>query len=175
MSKRKVGFLSVVLVIVTALLSSCNEFESIAYMGRVPNWTVSINEIVRYPRANPGEKEIPSFDGRPIWVRKNYELFSKTIEDIEPIPIEDNPGYYKLKLTLNEHGSLKAMRLCNDLGHAPWAFLVNGVFYRTITFENSIIDKDYHQIIINGPFDKIISDHISEYAHKNYVYYNKND
>jgi hypothetical protein len=154
------------------LLSSC---ELIGIYGKVPDWTVSINEVVKYPRATMGEKEVSSFDGRPIWVRKHYEFNSKSIKSIEAIPIDDKPGFYKLKLELDRHGSLVAMRLCNDHAHDPWAMLINNVFYRNVTFVNAAMNDDYSIVELEGPFDKTVADFLEKYASKNYKYYHRND
>jgi hypothetical protein len=163
---------SLATVIGLFLFTSC---ELLNNTGKVPNWTVSVNAVVKYPRASMGEKEVPSFDGRPIWVRKHYEFSSKSIKNIVSVPLEDKPGYYKLKLDLDKHGSLVAMRLCNDPAHDPWALLINGIYYRNVEFTNSALNDDYTKIELSGPFDKTVAHFLEGYASKNYEYYHKND
>ena len=165
----KISFLAITGLL---LLSSCELIEN---YGKLPTWTMSVNEVVKYPRASMGEKEVSSFDGRSIWVRKHYEFDSKSIKNIEAIPLEDKPGYYKLKLELDKHGSLVAMRLCNDPAHDPWALLINNVFYRNVEFGNTALNDDYTVIELNGPFDKTVAHFLEMYASKNYEYLHRND
>ena len=166
----KVPFLAVISLL---LLTSCELLDDTS--SQVPNWVVSVNEIVKYPRASMGEREVASFDGRPIWVRKNYEFNSKSIKSIETIPIDDKPGYYNLKFNLNKHGSLVAMRLCNDSTHDPWALLVNGVYYRSVEFSDAALNDDYTQIELKGPFDKTVADFLEKYSTKNYEHYHEDE
>ena len=136
-----------------------------------PKWTISINEIVKYPRALRGEKEVPAFSGRAIWVRKHYELNSKSIISITTVPAKEKPNYFNLKVKLDRHGSLIAMRLSNDATHPPWAFLVDGVYYRSVEFNEPPLEEDYSEIIIKGPFDKSLASFLQEYSKSNYEHF----
>jgi len=158
------------------LLSSCETLDQKEKSTEIdtdvlPKWTISINEIVKYPRASRGEKEIPTFSGRTIWVRKHYELNSKSIISITTVPADEKPGYFNLKAKLDRHGSLVAMRLSNDATHAPWAFLVDGVYYRSVEFNEPPLVEDYSEIIIKGPFDKSLASFLQRYSEPNYEHY----
>jgi hypothetical protein len=137
----------------------------------LPKWTISINEIVKYPRASTGEKEIPTFTGRTIWVRKHYEFNSKSIISITTVPSEEKSNYFNLKVKLDRHGSLVAMRISNDATHAPWAFLVDGVYYKSVNFNEPPLIEDYSEIIIKGPFDKSLASFLQKYSKLNYEYF----
>ena len=180
MKKKILCTISFTLFGLCLFLSSCKKInmpEVDLGLGNddIPNWTITINEIVKYPRASLGEKEVQAFDGRPIWIRKHYEFSSKSIKDIEAIPLEDNPGFYKLRMILDKHGSLVAMRLCNDPSHDPWALLVNGVYYRSLDFHNSALNNEYTEIELKGPFDRSIAEFLEKYAADNYEYYHEDD
>jgi hypothetical protein len=141
----------------------------------LPKWTISINEIVKYPRASRGEKEVPTFGGRTIWVRKHYEFNSKSIISITTVPAKEKANYFNLKVKLDRHGSLVAMRLSNDATHAPWAFLVDGVYYRSVEFNEPPLEEDYSEIIIKGPFDKSLASFLEKYSEPNYEHLHPND
>ena len=160
------------------LLSSCETLDTKSSKidtNTLPKWTISINEIVQYPRALSGEKEVPSFSGRSIWVRKHYELSSKSVISVTAVPIKENPGYFDLKLKLNRHGSLIAMRLSNDPSHEPWAFLVDGVYYRSVEFNEPPVVEDYSEIIVKGPFDKALASFLANYSEPNYKHFHTDD
>lgn len=163
-------------ILTSAILSSCETFEidkinNNDEIGELPKWTISINEIVKYPRAMNSEKEVLTFSGRTVWVRKHYELNSKSIESITKIPSKSKPGYYNLKVKLNRHGSMVAMRLSNDIPHQPWAFLVDGVYYRSVEFNSTPFKEDYSEILIKGPFDKSLSYFLEKYSKLNYEFF----
>ena len=166
----------------TLLLSSCETLninkkatEAKIDIDTLPKWTVSINEIVKYPRALRSEMEVPTFGGRTIWVRKHYDINSKSIISITAVPAKGNPDYFNLKVKLDRHGSLVAMRLSNDATHAPWAFLVDGVYYRSVEFNEPPLVEDYSEIIIKGPFDKSLASFLQRYSGPNYEHFHPND
>ena len=180
--KRYLIFLST-LFTVSLLFTSCEtlnstnktEDNSEIEIKDLPRWTVSINEIVKYPRASQGEIEVPTFSGRTIWVRRHYELNSKSIESIKKISDPDRPGYYNLQVKLDRHGSLVGMRLCSDTTHAPWAFLVDGTYYRSVEFKEPPVENDFSEIIIKGPFDKSLATFIAKYSEPNYEHFHPNN
>ncbi|MCF7792288.1 MAG: hypothetical protein K9M56_09880 [Victivallales bacterium] len=167
---------SAVLGLLLLFISGCETLDmDFGMSGDIPKWTVSINEIVKYPRGTLGEKKVQSFDGRPIWVRKHYEFCSKSIKSIEAIPSEEKEGFYKLRLKLDRHGALVAMRLCNDPAHDPWALLINGVFYRTVDFADAPLNNDHTEIELPGPFGSTVANNLEKYSKENYEYYHRND
>jgi hypothetical protein len=162
------------------LLTSCETLDQEGKSKEIdedslPKWTISINEIVKYPRASRGEKEVSTFGGRTLWIRKHYALNSKSIISITTVPAKEKPGYFNLKVKLDRHGSLVAMRLSNDATHAPWAFLVDGVYYRSVEFNEPPLEEDYSEIIIKGPFDKSLASFLKRYSKPNYEHFHPND
>lgn len=138
----------------------------------LPKWTITVNELVKYPRASLGEKEIPTFTGTTIWVRKHYEFNSKSVEKVTAVPT-DNLAEFNLRLKLNKHGSLIAMRLCNEKIHPPWGISIDGVFYSTIKVTKAQDTKvdDYSQIIIEASFNKELTDAVVKYSEPNYKHF----
>ncbi len=171
-------FFFIPVLIFVLLLSSCETLDLNLTKtpegidkSTLPKWTISINEIVKYPRATRGEKEISTFSGRTIWIRKHYELNSKSITSITLVPDKERQNYFNLKVKLDRHGSLVAMRLSNDATHAPWAFLVDGVYYRSVEFNEPPLIEDYSEIIIKGPFDKPLASFLQKYSKANYEHF----
>jgi len=159
-----------------ATITSCefiemSKSENINYQT-LPKWTISINEIIKYPRASREEKEVPTFSGRTVWLNKYSEINSKSIISITIVPNKGKFDYCNLKVKLNTHGSTVAMRLCNDITHTPWAFLVDGVYYRSVKFNEPPLADDYSEIIIKGPFDKTLALLLQKYSVPNYKHYN---
>ena len=154
-SKLKYYFICLISTLtLTLVLSSCEILdpnkkatEAEIDIATLPKWTISINEIVKYPRASRGEKEVPTFSGRTIWIRKHYELNSKSVISITALPSKEKPHYFNLKVKLDRHGSLVAMRLSNDATHAPWAFLIDGVYCRSVEFNEAPLEEDYSENI----------------------------
>lgn len=142
----------------------------------LPKWTITVNELVKYPRASLGEKEIPTFNGKTIWVRKHYEFNSKSIEKVTAAPTSD-PTEFNLRLKLDKHGALIAMRLCNEKIHPPWGVSIDGLYYKTISVskvQDTKID-DYSEVIIDGPFTKELTDAIVKYSEANYKHFHPDD
>lgn len=166
------------LSILTIALTSCQSFKNDNDIdeSELPKWTLTINELVKYPRASLGEKEIPTFNGQTVWVRKHYEFNSKSIQKIIPVPT-DKIGEFDLRLKLDKHGSLVAMRLCNEKIHPPWGISVDGVYYKTISVAKAQDTKsdDYSEIIIDGPFSKELSDALAKYSEANYKHFHPDD
>ncbi len=177
--KNKKTIISFSVAFITlAILSSCNFFES-EYPNNIkkedlPKWTISVNEIVKYPRASIGEQEVPSFKGEKIWVRKHYEINSRSIEKITMVPSKEKFDSYNLLLKLNHHGALIAMRLSNDTAHPPWAFLIDGVYYGSVKFEVTK-QNEYDEVLVAGNFDKNVSEKIMFYSEANFKFLNPKD
>ena len=165
-------------LVLVLFLTSCESFDLAENLnkigmgkdGELPKWTISINEVVKYPRASSGEKEVPTFGGRTMWVRKHCELSSKSIMSVRAVPDRERPNYYNLRMKLNRHGSLVVMRISNDTSHAPWAFLIDGVYYRSIELNESPLEEDYSEVMIKGPFDQSVALFLDKYSRLNYNY-----
>ena len=143
-------------------------------MTDLPKWAVSFNEVIKYPRATLGEKEVSSQNGKPLWVRKHSELYSRTIKEIIPVPT-DNPDEFNLKMDLNKQGAMIAMRLCNEKIHPPWGILIDGVYFQNVEFKKADGNDfdDYSEVIVTGPFKKEVAEALAKYSVANYEYLNK--
>ncbi|HBM16362.1 MAG TPA: hypothetical protein DD381_08500 [Lentisphaeria bacterium] len=168
-------FLSAMAVL---LLVSCKtlDMQGDINMMDLPKWTLSVNQMIKYPRASIGEKEIPTFNGETVWVRKHYEFNSKSIKKITVLPTAD-PDKVNLQLSLDKQGSMIAMRLCNEKIHPPWGLSIDGVYYKTIEFKKAEDTKfdDYSEVIIDAYLPKEIADALVKYAEPNYEHFHKND
>lgn len=176
LKRYKLSFFLLPLLVLS--LASCNSLKDEKDIDdkELPKWTLTINELVKYPRASLGEKEIPSFNGKTIWVRKHYEFNSKSIEKITPVPT-NKTGEFDLRLKLDKHGSLIAMRLCNEKIHPPWGISVDGLYYKTISVTKAQDTKvdDYSEVIIDGPFSKELTDALAKYSEANYKHFHPDE
>lgn len=139
-----------------------------------PKYVITINELVKYPRAQMVEKEVPTFDGRSIWVNNNHFVSSKSIMSIEPVPSKVNFGYYDLKLKMDRHGALAWMNLSVQFSYKPLALLIDGMYFRSIIIKQATSQEDT-EVMLDGPFDKILTDKLVKYAPLNYKFYHPPD
>ncbi len=139
-----------------------------------PKYVITINELVKYPRAQMIEKEVPTCDGRSIWVNMNHFLSSKSIQAIEPVPNKASPGYYDLKLKLDRHGALSWMNLSVQFNYKPLALLIDGMYFRSIVIKQETTQEDT-DVILEGPFDKLLTDKLVKFAPLNYKFYHPPD
>ncbi|MBN1864125.1 MAG: hypothetical protein JW808_04430 [Victivallales bacterium] len=157
-------------------LTSCREdlkrFEEI-FVSDLPDpqKIITVNNIVKYPRARELEKEVFTVTGMKVWVNTNSFIHSKSIKDIDLVPRDPDGNFYDLKLHLDNHGKLVWMQL--SAGHLfdQIALLIDNVFYRTFTPKPMGEGEDF--VIIEGPFDRFNAQEIKKYAKNNYNYFNK--
>ena len=143
--------------------------------NELPKWTVSITQVIKYPRANPGEKEVPSYKGEIVWVRKHFELNSKLIELITAVPSKEKDKV-DLKLKLDKHGAMVAMRLCNESPQPLWGVLVEGVYYGNTSITKATQkEDDYSEVVLDCAIDKATASMIAKYSAANYEHFHKND
>ena len=142
-----------------------------------PKRIITVNSIVKYPRAKELEKEIPTFTGRKVWINNNSFIHSKSIKNIELLPRDPEGHFYDLKLHLNNHGRLIWMQLSAGFSYQQLAFVVDGMFYRS--FIPKPLSKEQEEgeedsfAIIEGPFDKFTAEEIKKYSKTNYEYFNQ--
>ena len=142
-----------------------------------PKNVITINEIIKYPRAKKIEKEIATFSGRTIWININSFIHSNVVKKVELLP-RDGGKYYDLKLFLNRKGRLRWMQLSAGYRKEPLAFVIDGTFYRSFTPKPMVGDYDNNEdtyVVIEGPFDKGTADALVESAPSNFLYYNDED
>ncbi|MBI4832346.1 MAG: hypothetical protein HY801_12515 [Candidatus Lindowbacteria bacterium] len=135
-----------------------------------PKYVLTINDFVKYPRAQMNEKEVPTSDGRGIWINTNHFISSKSIQSLEPIPSKTSPGYYDLKLKLDRHGALSWMNLSVQSGYKPLALMIDDIYVRSIIIKQATTQEDT-EVMIEGPFDKLFSEKLAKFAPLNYKFY----
>ena len=136
-----------------------------------PKRIITINSIVKFPRANDLEKEIPTFTGRKVWINTNSFIHSKSITEIELVPRDSDGHFYDLKLKLSRHGQLIWMQLSTGFNFQRLGLVVDGLFYRTFTPKPMEKDDDF--ALIEGPFDKYTAEEMKKYAKSNFEYFNQ--
>jgi len=139
-----------------------------------PHYVISVNEIVKYPRAEQLEREVATYDGRTIWVNTNPYLHSRNIETIELVPDPDQKGFYHLKCKLNRRGKMLWMQMAAQFANRQMAFLVDGVFYRAFT-PQPLQNEEVGTVIIDGPFDVYTAKTLQKYAPANYKIFSPDD
>lgn len=158
-------------------ISGCSEMERRKFEElfkaqlEEPKRIITINSIVKYPRAKELEKEIMTFTGRKVWINTNSFIHSKAIKDIEIVPRDPEGNFYDLKLKLSNHGKLVWMQLSAGYAHEKLGFVVDGLFYRSFLAKPMGKDEDF--VVIEGPFDKYTAHEIQKYAKTNFEYFNQ--
>jgi hypothetical protein len=170
-------FVTSLIAIMIAAAAGCNQ-EDIKKFDEIfkkempePKRIITINSIVKYPRAKDLEKEIDTFTGRKVWINTNSFIHSKSIEEVELVPRDKEGHFYDLKLKLSNHGKLIWMQLSTGYSFQKLGFVVDGLFYRS--FKPVPMKKDDDYALIEGPFDKYTAEEIKKYAKTNYEYFNK--
>lgn len=136
-----------------------------------PQRIITINSIVKYPRAKDLEKEIMTFTGRKIWINTSSYLHSKSIEEIELVKRDPEGNFYDLKLKLSKHGKLIWMQISTGFSFQKFGIVIDGLFYRT--FEAKPMGKDEDYATLTGPFDKYTAEQLKKYAKTNYDFFNQ--
>ena len=173
-------------IIVLALLScifltGCTEYLERRWqkmLGELPKPKneITINQIVKYPRARKIEREINTFSGRKVWINVNSFIHSSVIRKIELVPRSPKKQFFDLKLFMNRRGLLRWMQLSAGFKNEPLAFVIDGTFYRSFIPKPMIGDYDNDEkttyVLIEGPFDKGTAEALAESAPTNFLYYN---
>lgn len=137
-------------------------------------YVVTVHEIVKYPRSQDLELNIPAFSGTPVCVNMNYFLHSKNITKIDLVEEKDKPGFYDLDITLDRRGRLLWTSMSVNFRSIQMAFVIDGVYYRSFAPEQ--LDSDEDMVVrIKGPFDMGTATGLKKNAEKNYKLYNNKD
>lgn len=148
-----------------------------------PEFVISIHHIVKKhdDHIQALERRIKTFSGKNIWVNVNSYLHSRDITEIEmierpreklPLELADYKGtLYDLRLHPTRRGMRLWLPVSVDLCGEKMAFMVDGIFYRTITPEKVIDEEKDETILIEGPFDEFTAKNIVERAKDNFDYY----
>ncbi len=158
------------------LSSSCRDdlkrFEEI-FVKELPQpqRILSINSIVKYPRARELEREIDTVTGMKVWINTNSFIHSKSIKDVDLIPRDPQGNFYDLKIYLDNRGQLVWMQISAGHMFDQLGLLIDNVFYRTFTPKPMREGDDF--VIIEGPFDKFNAHDIKKYAKSNYTFFNQ--
>lgn len=158
-------------IAICVLVPACETMDKYSYK---PEFQLTVNEIVKYPRASKIEREISTISGEKIWINVNPLLHSSAIKKVELSPVDKTETSFDLILTLDNHGKLIWMQLSNQFINGRLAFVIDGVCYKSFTPEMMTMNQDDEPIVrIKGPFEKTIADKIVEKSEKNYGYYHK--
>ena len=156
---------------ISAFIMGCETMDKYSYK---PEFQLTVNQIVKYPRASDIEKEISTITGEKIWINVNPLLHSSAIKKVQISPIDKEETGFDLILTLDHHGRLIWMQLSNQYSNDRLAFVIDGICYKTFTPELMTMNKDDEPIVrIKGPLDKTIAEKLAEYSEKNYGFYHK--
>jgi len=136
-----------------------------------PAYVMTINEIVKHPRANQLEREVPTYSGKTIWINTNAFIHSRNVMEIEMIPSAQKKGFYDLQLKLDYHGKLAWMQLSVNYAYGELGFLIDGVYYRSIT-PDKIASEYEDSVLVRGPFDPVTARSLKANSLKNYKFYN---
>ncbi|HCE45851.1 MAG TPA: hypothetical protein DET40_20085 [Lentisphaeria bacterium] len=139
--------------------------------SKEPSYVMTINEIVKYPRANRLEVEVPAYNGNTKWINSNAFLHSRNIKEIEMIPSAQKKGFYDLQLKLDYHGKLAWMQLSVKYAYGDLGFLIDGVYYRSVT-PDKMSSEFEDTVLVRGPFDPVTAKSLKANAQKNYRTYN---
>ena len=174
------GYLKyLILISAIPLFFGCNT-KLKRLLGQIedPQNEITIHEIVEYPMAKAIERQIPTYSGRKIWVNINYYTHSSVIKKIELVSRKTGE-FYDLKLFLNRKGRMHWMSLSTEYRNKRVAFVINNVFYRSFSPRPLVgeydVDDDSTYVLIEGPFDKSTAEVITEWAPRNYQFYNDDD
>ena len=167
----------ITLALISIIMSGCrpDDMEKIGEIFKKelpkPHRILTVNSIVKYPRAKDLEKEIKTFNGGKVWINTNSYIHSKSIKEVELVPRDPESNFYDLKLKLTNHGKLIWMQLSTGYSFQQLGLVVDGLFYRTFTPKP--IEKDSDFAIIEGPFDKYTAEQIKKYAKTNFEFFNQ--
>ncbi len=140
----------------------------------VAAYTVTVHEIIRYPRSLAMEMEIPTFANTTICVNSNPYIHSRNITKINIIEEKSKPGFYDIALTLDRRGCMMWSQLSINFKGTQVAFVVDGVFYKA--FVPELLEDDQDTIVlVKGPFDAATAMAIQKNAEKNHKLFNKKD
>ncbi|HBC86196.1 MAG TPA: hypothetical protein DCZ94_04495 [Lentisphaeria bacterium] len=165
---RILNWFAPLLLIISLCSCDTTDFGS---KKKEPVYVLTLNDIVKYPRAQSIEKEVPTYAGRTIWINTNAYLHSRNIMDIEMIPSAQKKGFYDLQVKLDYHGKLAWLQLSVSHAYGEVGLLVDGVFYRAITPDR--IASEYEDtVIIRGQFDPVTAKSLKDNAKLNYRIFN---
>lgn len=165
----------------TAFTSSCESLETMMDDMEKPDtekdktqYVVTIHEVVKYPRAQALEMNIPTFSGSTVCINANYFIHSRNITRIDIFEEKDKPGFYDLDLILDRRGRLLWTSISVNFRGAQMGFVIDGLYYRGFVPEQ--LDSDEDMIVrVKGPFDTATAMGLKKHAEKNYKIYNDKD
>ena len=179
-SFMKLSAITAAMAIILAFANSCDTLNSLEDLDKGEStkdkaiYVITVHEIVKYPRAQELEMNIPSFSGTPICINANYFLHTKNITKIDLIEQKDKPGFFDLNLTLDRRGKMVWSSISVNYRNTQMAFVIDGVYYRSFTPEQ--LDNDEAMTVrIKGPFDTATAMGLKKNAEKNYKLFNAKD
>lgn len=184
------SFIFPAFVVAGVLLSGCEtmrkkikklkmQMEGIEYE---PDYLVSVNRIVPYPRGEESEREIGAFDGRLVCIDRRSFIDSANIKNIEIVPRElkshptETPeeyfgGMYDLKLHLDRRGAITWSQMAVGFHQEALAFVINGKLYRVFV-PTALADEEKETALVEGPFDDYTAKMLVKHAEDNFEHVN---
>ena len=130
-------------------------------------YEIALHAIVKYPRATPNEQDIPTLDGKTIWINKNQLFSSKNIKRVKAVPRPGNPDLYDLEIKVDRFGRLQWQLLSGNRAGEPVALIVDGVYFVSFYPEQPENDSTYWVSLRVG-LDPVTARGIARNARENY-------
>lgn len=130
-------------------------------------YEIALHAIVKYPRATPNEQDIPTLDGKTIWIKKNQLFSSKNIKRVKAVPRPGNPDLYDLEIKVDRFGRLQWQLLSGNHSGEQIALIVDGVYFVSFYPEQPENDSTYN-ISLRVGLDSVTAHGIARNAKKNY-------
>lgn len=146
--------------------------DAAAEMAKPAEYVVSIHKIIRYPRSEMIELQIPSYFGDDIVVNRNYYLHSKEITKIDIVERKNEPGFYDVVLHLTNRGQKMWIGLSVANRNTPMAFVIDGNNYRNF-IPKMIMNDAEMSVMIDGPFDQATALGLQKNSERNHKKINK--
>ncbi|MDR0932103.1 MAG: hypothetical protein LBM70_03675 [Victivallales bacterium] len=136
-------------------------------------YVISLNAIVKYPRATPNERDIPTPDGGTVWVNTNQLFGSRNIKSAKIVARPGQPDRYDLQLKVDRFGRLQWQLLSGNHSDEPIALIVDGVYFGSFHPDAPENDTTYWVTMRIG-IDAVTARGIARNARKNYKSMNPN-
>ena len=131
-------------------------------------YVVHVNSIVRHPsRAGELEKEIPTLDGKTVWINTNQLFSSKNIKDAKAVARPGNPDLFDLQFQVDRFGRLQWQLLSGNHAADPVALVVDGVFFAS--FYPEPVEGDSNWVTLRVGVNGTTARGVARNAKKNYI------
>lgn len=143
------------------------EIEAQEVEDQQKKYEIALHAIVKYPRATENEQDIPTLDGKTIWINKNQLFSSKNVKRVKAVPRPGNPDLYDLEVKVDRFGRLQWQLLAGNHAGEPVALIVDGVYFASFYPEPPENDSTYW-ISLRVGLDPVTARGIARNARPNY-------